>query len=115
MNELKIKRVYENPAKNDGIRILVDRLYPRGIKKEQLHYDFWLKDAAPSTELRKWFSHDPSKFSEFKKEYKKELKSNKEVQHIKNLLKENNVTLIYAAKDEKINHAIVLKDFILNN
>ena len=115
MNELKIKRVYENPAKNDGIRILVDRLYPRGIKKEQLHYDFWLKDAASSTELRKWFSHDPSKFSEFKKEYKKELKSNKEVQHIKNLLKENNVTLIYAAKDEKINHAIVLKDFILNN
>ncbi len=115
MNELKIKRVYENPAKNDGIRILVDRLYPRGIKKEQLHYDFWLKDAAPSTELRKWFSHDPSKFSEFKKEYEKELKSNKEVQHIKNLLKENNVTLIYAAKDEKINHAIVLKDFILNN
>ena len=115
MHELKIKRVYENPTKSDGIRILVDKLYPRGIKKEQLRYDYWLKDIAPSTELRKWFSHDSLKFREFEKEYQKELQSNKEVQNIKNLLKENNVTLLYAAKDEKINHAIVLKDFILNN
>ena len=74
MHELKIKRVYENPTKSDGIRILVDKFYPRGIKKEQLRYDYWLKDIAPSTELRKWFSHDPLKFREFEKEYQKFVK-----------------------------------------
>lgn len=113
MHELKIKRVYEKPLKTDGIRILVDRLYPRGLKKVELHYDYWLKDIAPSNELRKWFNHDPSKFKEFEKKYKEELDSNDEVKNIKNLLKENNVTLLYAAKDENNNNAVVLKDFIL--
>ena len=76
--ELKIKRVYEKPAKEDGKRILVDRLWPRGLTKEKADIDLWLKDIAPSTELRKWFSHDPEKWKEFKKRYNQELKKNKE-------------------------------------
>jgi len=108
-NNFKIKRVYEKPEKEDGFRILVDRLWPRGLTKEKAKVDLWLKEIAPSTELRKWFAHDPEKWEEFKKRYLSELKKNKEpVAQLKEKMKEGNVTLIYAAKDETHNEAQVL-------
>jgi uncharacterized protein YeaO (DUF488 family) len=108
-NNFKIKRVYEKPEKEDGFRILVDRLWPRGLTKEKAKVDLWLKEIAPSTELRKWFAHDREKWEEFKKRYLSELKKNKEpVAQLKEKIKEGNVTLIYAAKDETHNEAQVL-------
>lgn len=113
MEKLKIKRIYQEPASSDGIRILVDRLWPRGITKERAHLDYWFKDTAPSNDLRKWFNHDPKKFNEFAKKYKEELLyKNEDIEKIKSLLKKHNVTLIYAAKSPTINHAIILKEYI---
>ncbi len=110
---IKIKRVYEKPGKEDGSRILVDRLWPRGVTKEKAALDFWLKEIAPTTELRKWFNHDPAKWNEFIKKYLKELKENEEsVSILKDFLKKGPVTLIYAAKDEAHNEALVIKDFV---
>jgi uncharacterized protein YeaO (DUF488 family) len=110
---LNLKRIYTSPEKGDGFRILVDRLWPRGFTKEKAAIDLWLKDIAPSTELRKWFGHDPEKWKEFQKNYRAELKENKEaVDTIKEHLKKSNVTLLYAAKDEVHNEAQVIKDFI---
>lgn len=109
---LKIKRVYEGSSKEDGFRILVDRIWPRGMTKEKAAIDLWLKEIAPSTELRKWFDHDPEKFNDFKKRYQKELKENKEaVEQVKQQLKKGKVTLVYSAKDEEHNQAVVLKYF----
>lgn len=109
---LKVKRVYETPNPKDGFRILVDRLWPRGLTKEKAAVDVWLKNIAPSTELRKWFGHDPEKWKEFQKKYLRELKENKEaVNTLKEYLKKGNVTLLYAAKDEAHNEAQVLKDY----
>ena len=108
---MKIKRVYEKPEKDDGIRILVDRLWPRGLTKEKASIDLWLKEIASSTELRKWFGHDPEKWKEFKKRYIDELKKNKEhVSLLKDQLKKGMVTLVYGAKDEEHNEALVLKE-----
>ena len=113
MGILQIKRVYETPDKHDGIRILVDRLWPRGVKKEDAHLNYWLKDIAPSPDLRKWFNHKPEKFKEFSQKYKEELQSKQEdVEKIIGLFKTHNVTLIYAAKNPDINHAIVLENYI---
>ena len=110
---IKVKRVYEKPNAKDGFRILVDRLWPRGLTKEKAAADLWLKDIAPSTELRKWFNHDPEKWKEFQKKYQKELEENKEVVSVlKEHVKQGPVTLLYAAKDETHNEALVLKDFI---
>lgn len=114
MHELKIKRIYEKPSFDDGKRILVDRLWPRGVSKTEAHLDDWYKDIAPSPHLREWFNHEADKFKEFSIHYKEELKGNDFVQKIKQLLKKDNVTLLYAAKDSKINNAVVLKDYILN-
>ncbi len=105
---LGIKRVYDKASISDGKRILIDRLWPRGVKKSTANIDFWLKDVAPSDELRKWFDHDPEKWEEFKRRYEDELKSNKAFEELKKLVHENDVTLIYAAKDEKYNNAQVL-------
>ncbi|HTN69255.1 MAG: DUF488 domain-containing protein [Bacteroidales bacterium] len=108
---IKIKRVYEKPQVDDGIRILVDRLWPRGLTKEKARIDLWLKDIAPSTQLRKWFSHDPAKWTGFRKRYLEELERNKEESLLlREQLKKGNVTLVYAAKDEEHNEALVLKD-----
>jgi uncharacterized protein YeaO (DUF488 family) len=108
---MKIKRVYEKPEKDDGIRILVDRLWPRGLTKEKARVDLWLKDIAPSTELRKWFGHDPGKWKEFRKRYSDELKKNEEqVSLLKDQIKNGTVTLVYGAKDEEHNEAFVLKE-----
>ena len=111
--ELKIKRVYEKPEKEDGKRILVDRLWPRGLTKEKASIDLWLKDIAPTTELRKWFGHDPDKWKEFQKRYRQELTKNKEqVSILYEQLKKRVVTLVYSAKDEKHNEALVLKEWL---
>ena len=113
MKELKIKRVYDAPSSDDGVRILVDRLWPRGLKKEDAHLDFWDKDIAPSNELREWFGHKPERFDEFSKKYMQELKAHEDrLKEIKDMLKTKNVTLVYAAKDTNDNHAVVLKKVI---
>src|SRR5919112_1032150 len=97
---IKIKRVYDAPAKDDGTRILVDRLWPRGLTKQKAAVDLWLKEIAPSTELRKWFAHDPKKWTEFRKKYLQELTENKEqLSILKEHLKQGTVTLVYAARD----------------
>jgi uncharacterized protein YeaO (DUF488 family) len=111
---VKIKRVYEPSDKEDGIRILVDRLWPRGLTKAKAGVDLWLKEIAPSTELRKWFSHDPAKWAEFKTRYRAELKENAEqLGLLEEEIKKGVVTLIYGAKDEEHNEAVVLRDFLL--
>ncbi len=110
---IKIKRVYEKPDKKDGFRILVDRLWPRGVTKEKAALDLWLKEIAPTTELRKWFNHDPERWKDFIKKYKVELKENKEaISLLKDYLGKGAVTLLYAAKDEVHNEAQVIIDFI---
>jgi len=111
--KINIKRVYEKPEKEDGIRILVDRLWPRGLTKEKAAIDLWLNEIAPTTELRKWFGHDPAKWKDFQKRYKQELKKNNEqVLLLKEQLKKGIVTLVYGAKDEEHNEALVLKELI---
>jgi uncharacterized protein YeaO (DUF488 family) len=110
---VQIKRVYEKSDPKDGFRILVDRLWPRGMTKEKAAVDLWLKDIAPSTELRKEFGHNPGKWQEFQKKYLKELKENQEaVNELKEHLKKSDVTLLYAAKDEAHNEALIIKDFL---
>jgi len=113
---IKIKRIYEKPTEDDGYRILVDRLWPRGVAKNKAKIDLWLKQVSPSNELRKWFSHDSEKWNEFKKKYHSELKSEKiSLQKIKQIEKENKIiTLVYAAKDDRHNNAIVLADELKN-
>jgi uncharacterized protein YeaO (DUF488 family) len=111
--EVKLKRVYEKSTKEDGTRILVDRLWPRGLTKEKANVDVWLKEIAPSTELRNWFHHDPARWTEFKKRYHAELKSKEEqIELLKRELKVRTVTLVYAAKDEEHNEALVLKELL---
>ncbi|MBK9216796.1 MAG: DUF488 domain-containing protein [Chloracidobacterium sp.] len=110
---LKIKRAYDEPDASDGKRVLVDRLWPRGVSKDKAHIDLWLREIAPSTELRKWFGHDPEKWAVFQSRYKKELEGNKElVDSIRTMAKAGPVTLVYAAKDEEHNDAVVLLDYL---
>lgn len=110
---LKIKRVYEDPDTHDGTRVLIDRLWPRGLTKEKAAVDLWLKEIAPTTELRKWFGHDPEKWTEFKKRYRAELKANAEhVAMLRSAMKKGTVTLVYGAKDEEHNDAVVLHEFL---
>jgi uncharacterized protein YeaO (DUF488 family) len=110
---IQIKRAYAAPEKSDGFRILVDRLWPRGLTKEKAKVDLWLKDVAPSTELRKWFAHDPARWSEFQSRYLDELKSNSEpLAQLKEKSAHGPVTLLYAARDEEHNEAVVLKNLL---
>src|SRR5436190_23394677 len=110
---IKLKRVYEDPSKTDGTRILVDRLWPRGLTKEKAHVDLWLKEVAPSTALRKWFAHDPAKWPEFKARYKAELKNNApQLALPKQAISKGSVTLLYGAKDTEHNEAVVLQDLL---
>jgi uncharacterized protein YeaO (DUF488 family) len=114
MPAIMLKRVYEKPARDDGVRILVDRLWPRGIKKEELHLDAWPKSLAPSTELRKWFAHDAEKWPEFRRRYRAELPHSGARKVIRDLLSSakgaKTITLLYGAKDQKHNEAVVLRD-----
>jgi len=110
---IKTKRVYEKPERNDGVRILVERLWPRGIKKEDLKMNDWLKDLGASKELRKWYGHNPEKWKEFKKRYFKELKTKPEqLSYIRDAAKQRNITFLYSAKDTKHNNAVALKEYL---
>lgn len=114
--KIQVKRIYEEAANRDGHRLLVDRVWPRGVSKEDAHLDDWNKDIAPSTELRKWFDHKEDRFPEFKKKYKKELsKQTEPLKEIASIAKEKQVTLLFGAKDENHNQAIVLKEYLENN
>ena len=110
---IKLKRVYEEPSQADGLRVLVERLWPRGFTKEHASIDLWLKDVAPSTELRKWFGHDPKRWEPFRQRYLAELKGKKDLTDLlKQKEKEGTVTLVFAARDEEHSGALVLKDFL---
>jgi uncharacterized protein YeaO (DUF488 family) len=112
---LKLKRAYEPSSREDGQRFLVERLWPRGVKKDSIHLDAWLKDVAPSPELRKWYSHDVSKWREFQKRYQHELDRNPEAWNpILEAARRNTVTLIYAAHDTEHNSAAVLREYLEN-
>lgn len=115
---VKLKRIYEDASDDDGFRVLVDRVWPRGISKEKAKLDEWLKEIGPSTDLRKWFNHDPDKYDEFKKKYIEELKDGdqkKDLDQLKDIVHDKSnktVTLLYAAKDEEHNQAQVLKEIL---
>ena len=110
---IRLKRVYDEPAKSDGYRVLVDRLWPRGVNKNKARIDQWLKDIAPSTSLRKWFAHDPGKWKEFKKRYAAQLDAHHEqVEKLVREAKKRTVTLLFSAKDTEHNNAVALKDYI---
>lgn len=110
---LKLKRVYEKPSPEDGVRVLVERLWPRGLSKQRAAVDLWLKEVAPSTELRQWFAHDPARWQEFQKRYVAELKENKDaIDQLKHRSKAGTVTLVYAARDEEHNAALALERFL---
>lgn len=113
---LRIKRIFEKPEKSDGIRVLVDRLWPRGLSKDKAKIDYWMKDIAPSNSLRKWFAHREERWPEFKRRYFKELE-NKEgnLDQLRRLQKDGRVTLLYAAKETENNNAIALLEFIIKN
>lgn len=111
---LKIKRIYAAPAAEDGYRVLVDRLWPRGMTKVDAQLDQWGKSLAPSSDLRKGWNHDPERFAEFARFYRRELDQNPHVDEFLEVLDaQRTVTLLYAAKDEKVNHAVVLRDYLL--
>ncbi|NHI03131.1 putative uroporphyrin-III c-methyltransferase [Candidatus Nitrosotalea sp. TS] len=111
---IKIKRVYEVSSEEDGFRILIDRLWPRGLSKESAKIDAWLKDIAPSDDLRKWFSHDPKKWTDFKKKYREELKRKRDtVSMIRSLEKEKKIiTFLYSAKNKEYNNAVFLQEYM---
>ena len=110
---VKVKRVYESIQRSDGTRFLVERLWPRGMKKEQLKLDAWLKDVAPSDSLRRWFGHDPLKWNEFQKKYQAELSDNPDAwKPILEAAKRGRVTLLYSSRDTEHNNALVLKSFL---
>lgn len=110
---IKIERIYDNLKGNDGFRILVDRLWPRGLSKDKVRIDLWQKDVAPSNSLRKWFGHDDEKWSEFKRRYFKELDKNIDsVNEILDKVNEESITLLYGSKEEKFNNAVALKEYL---
>jgi uncharacterized protein YeaO (DUF488 family) len=114
MANIRIKRAYEEPDREDGTRILVDRLWPRGLTKEKARIDLWLKDVAPSTELRKWFAHDPGKWEEFRSRYLEELKRNKEqLSLLRQEAAKGTVTLVFGAKDQQHNEAVILQRLLV--
>lgn len=110
---IRLKRVYEAPAPEDGARVLVERLWPRGLSKERAAVDLWLKEAAPSPELRRWYGHDPRKWPEFRRRYREELRARgAELEQLRALLREGAVTFVYAARDTERNSAVVLRDVV---
>lgn len=112
--DIRLKRAYDPPARDDGVRILVDRLWPRGLRKADAAIDCWEKEVAPGTELRRWFGHDPARWDEFRHRYAAELAGVSDaLDEIRALARKGRVTLIYAARDERHNHAVVLRDRLL--
>jgi uncharacterized protein YeaO (DUF488 family) len=113
-----LKRAYDEPAASDGTRVLVERLWPRGLSKERAHIDLWLKDVAPSTELRQWFHHDPQKFPEFRRRYETELQSEaaqEALTKLREIAKQGQLTLVFAAHDAAYSNAVVLHDLLLQS
>lgn len=112
-HDIRVKRIYDPEAGDDGARVLIDRLWPRGVRKEAAGLALWLREIAPSPELREWFGHDPARFDEFSRRYRAELDANAEaVGRIRDLLRSGRVTLLYAAHDAEHNHAVVLADYL---
>ena len=115
-DHVKLKRAYEPPAPDDGTRILIDRLWPRGLSKEAAALDLWMKEIAPTTELRKWFAHDPARWEEFRRRYAEEVRQNAEMlKELATLARQGSVTLVYSAHNEAHNDAIVLRDVLLGH
>jgi uncharacterized protein YeaO (DUF488 family) len=115
-DNVKLKRAYEPAAANDGMRILIDRLWPRGITKKRAAIDQWMKDISPSTELRKWFGHDPARWDEFRRRYAQELRKKSDLlDQLRSLAQRGPVTLVYSAHDEKHNDAVELRELILRH
>ncbi len=113
-----LKRAYDEPAASDGTRVLVERLWPRGLSKERAHIDLWLKDVAPSTELRQWFHHEPEKFAEFRRRYEAELKSQdgqEALAKLYEMARQGKVTLVFAARDVDHSNAAVLRDLLMQS
>lgn len=111
--KLQLKRIYDDPSSDDGCRVLVDRLWPRGVSKERAAVDEWLKEIAPSPDLREWFGHKPDRFEQFSERYEEELDHNPALKKLSDILSaRGRITLLYAAKDTQINHAAVLLDYI---
>jgi uncharacterized protein YeaO (DUF488 family) len=115
-SNVRLKRAYEAPAASDGTRILIDRLWPRGISKQRADIDHWMKNIAPSTQLRKWFAHDPARWNEFRRRYAKEVRQNGDlIDQLRSLAQQGPITLVYAARDEKHNDAVELRELILGS
>jgi uncharacterized protein YeaO (DUF488 family) len=113
MPEIRLKRAYEKPAPADGFRVLVERLWPRGLTRERAAVDLWMKELAPSPELRRWYGHDPAKWTEFQKRYRAELaKKPDQVEELRKRAREGTVTFVYGARDEQHNSALVLKAYL---
>jgi len=111
---IKLKRAYDEPSQRDGLRILVERLWPRGVSKQKAAVDLWLKELAPSTDLRKWFNHEPEKWTEFQKRYRSELAQKGDlILLLKQRIKEGTVTFVYAAHDVEQNSAVALRDYLM--
>ena len=115
-NGITIKRIYCRPQRSDGARILVDRLWPRGLSKQAAHIDHWMKDVAPSDELRKWFAHDVARWEAFRDRYRKELEAKRdELQQLRDLCRQGPVTLLFAARDEMHNQAVVIRQWLVEH
>ncbi|RWE03210.1 DUF488 domain-containing protein [Mesorhizobium sp.] len=113
---VKLKRAYESPVADDGTRVLIDRLWPRGVKKTEAAIDYWMKELAPSTELRKWFGHDPARWEEFRRRYAAEIREHRdELDRLRDLNRAGPVTLVYSAHDEAHNDAVVLREILLRH
>ncbi len=115
---IALKRVYDEPTEDDGKRVLVDRLWPRGLSKERARVDLWLKEVAPSSELRKWFGHEPEKFAEFRRRYEAELEAEvaqTKLAELRDMAKREHITLVFAAHDTEHNNAVVLRDLLLQH
>ncbi len=113
-DNVRLKRAYESPARADGTRILIDRLWPRGVSKADAALDEWMKEIAPSAELRKWFGHDPAKWPEFQRRYTRELRQHgDEIERLRELARQGPLTLVFAARDQEHNDAVVLREILL--
>jgi uncharacterized protein YeaO (DUF488 family) len=114
VTDIRTKRAYDAPARDDGTRVLVDRLWPRGLKKSDAKISLWMKEVAPSTELRQWFGHDPARWDEFRRRYRAELKKKPELLgELRKLARKGPLTLVYAARDEQHNQAVALRENLL--
>lgn len=111
--DVRLKRAYDPPARSDGYRVLIDRLWPRGVSKKEAHLDEWTPELAPSTELRRWFGHDPARFAEFRRRYLDELKAEQEkLRQLRRRAREDTLTLVYGARDTEHNDAVVLAELL---